>query len=313
MKKFLKVIICLILVAVIACAVIYPYVIKKYGDINIQTGKNLATGSITSYAAEQKRRNEKDVRIMSVNLLADYEGFGGSYVSPRASQFLAMREAFTPDIVALQEMSFNWYCCLQNNKGSYKAVRPLSTFVTMKMTALIYNNEKVRLIKSGDVEFENSDDIRTRRAVWGLFSQRCNGKTFVVISTHLSFVGENGSTPETVEAQAQTLLALAKSLNKENNCPVIIAGDFNSKEYADGNGTALFGASEVYEKLASGFKDARFNAKAHFYGTEKTEKNRLNDHIFINGEIDCPLFSLLSFKCLESMSDHYPLFADVRL
>ncbi len=313
MKKFIKTLICIILAVILSCSAAYPYVIKKYGDISVQTIGTKTTDDISLIAERQKRREENEIRIMSANLFADYEGFGGSIVTPRASQFIAVREAFSPDVVALQEMSFNWYCCLQNNDGSYKMVRPLSTFILMKMTALIYNAEKMRLIKSGDIEYENSDDIRTRRAVWGMFSQRNTGKTFIVVSTHLSFLGESGSgsTLETIEAQADALSVLVKTLENENNCPVIIAGDFNAKESSGVDNTQS--ASEVYEKLAKKYSDVRFSSKEQFYGTEKTVKSLLNDHIFIKGDVQCAAYSVLSFKCLESMSDHYPIFADVRL
>ena len=51
--------------------------------------------------------------------------------------FLQVLDTYRPDVVAVQEMSDQWYCCLMQNRGSYKLLYPVRTGALVRMTGLL--------------------------------------------------------------------------------------------------------------------------------------------------------------------------------
>lgn len=270
------------------------------------------TALIKKRNESQKPSKAETVRVMSFNLLADYKGFGGGDVKPRAKLFKRLVSDFSPDVLCLQEESFNWFCSIEKSLDGYRQIRPLTCFFGLKMTSLLYNESRVKLIKSGELEYENGDDFRTRRAVYGLFSQKSTGRRFIVISTHLGFLRDEfkASDLKTARSQCSELLRLSNSLQKEYSCDVIIAGDFNSKE-SDGKKDAS-PSCEIYCILKSVLSDAKYIAE-RICADEAIKAAPSNDHIFISGDVEVTDFFVISNEPYSKISDHYPLFADILL
>ncbi len=253
------------------------------------------------------KENITDLRIMSENLQADYKGFGGSGVSERASVFSSLLKGFSPDVVAVQEMSINWYRSIKDTVPSYKTVRKFSAGVLLYMTGIIYNENTVTLLNSGDLKYSSGNIYIAGHAVWGLFKQKITNKQFVLVSTHLNLIREGTEKEDFTEAQQQSceLKSLCKMLYVKYGCPVIIAGDFNSKEN-----------EEIYNTLLNSFNDCRTLAKTLLiYGGNKKGNKKVvtNDHIFILGKANVNKYILFSKKSTKAVSDHCPVTADIAM
>ncbi|MCI5948434.1 MAG: hypothetical protein PUK72_07950 [Oscillospiraceae bacterium] len=309
MKKFLKRTLIVLILLFSLPAVSYFGIVSKYGSVAASGAQSGVSNGYDSF----KEKADGAVRIMSFNLLADYGGFGGGEVSPRAERFLTMRNELLPDVLCLQEESFNWFCCLEKNRGDYRSLRPVTSFLGMKMTTVIFNSKTLKLLKSGDLEYENGDDMRTRRAVYGIFLHKASNKRFAVISTHLGFLRYALESEDivTVRSQCSELSALSKKLESENNCPVIIAGDFNSKEErTTDSGVDAF---EIYSVLKSVFSDTKLVAKNTLSGPLKSADALSNDHIFLLGNASVEAFGVVSDEYTKEISDHFPIYADIIL
>lgn len=253
-------------------------------------------------------RESTALRVMSFNLLADYKGFGGGEVLPRAELFSKLVSSTLPDVICLQEESFNWFCQIEKSLKDYRQIRPLTCFLGLKMTSVLYKKSTLTLLESGETEYEACDDFRTRRAVYGIFRKKDTGEHFIVISTHLGFLKSEYDLTGLTNARSQCsrLIALSNELSKKHGCPVIICGDFNSKE----NTSTAY--SEIYNILKSVYSDARYTSQK-LYCEERLKEAPSNDHIFTSGNVCVLAFSVVSDEEYSEISDHLPIFADILL
>lgn len=271
-----------------------------FGAFN-KNGINVASKVTPSHEAAA-------LRVMSFNLLADYKGFGGGEVLPRAELFSRLISSTLPDVICLQEESFNWFCQIEKSLEGYRQIRPLTCFLGLKMTSVLYKKSTLTLLESGETEYEACDDFRTRRAVYGVFLKKASHEKFAVISTHLGFLKSENDTVGLTNARAQCakLIALSNELSKKHGCPVIICGDFNSKE----NTSTAY--SEIYDILKSVYSDAKYTSQK-LYCEERLKEAPSNDHIFTSGNVSVLAFSVVSDEEYSEISDHRPIFADILL
>lgn len=315
MKKALRRVACgllsLVLVLAVGTAIAVPVVIRSRGDLSDYMVSEEFQESIGKASA--KRAKDTDARIMSANLLVHYESWGGTDAHKRAKMFLQVLDTYQPDVVAVQEMSDQWYCCLMQNRGSYKLLYPVRTGALVHMTGLLYNSDRVTLLDRGDVVYEQKDNVRLRRIVWGLFQNNQSGEKYIVSSTHLDLIrsGEEKAEQAVMESQADQATALAKTLAAQYKCPVFACGDFNAM---DGGGyDPVYDAPEIYARLAKGMTDTKTLAAKTKSGNNKKASAPTYDHIFLTGSAKVQCYGILSDGAMDAMSDHYPIYADVKL
>lgn len=308
-KKVMKIIAIIMSALVIVVAVAVPSVIYYRGDCSDYMLSDEFKKSIKN--ADTSRSDSTGARIMTSNLLVHYESWGGSDAHKRAAMFFKVLETYKPDVVALQEMSDQWFCCIMRNKGSYKMLYPVSTGALIKMTAIIYNSDTVDLLDSGEMAYSEGDNFRLRRVVWGLFQDKKTKKQYIVSSTHLDLIreGQEKSELKVMQSQVKEEISLTGSLQKEYSCPVFAAGDFNTMD--QGGYDEIYDAPSVYDKLASSLKDTKNLAKELTGGDAKKVSSPTYDHIFQLGKAKIERYSILSDSSMTAMSDHYPIFIDV--
>lgn len=315
MKKVLRRVACvllsLVLVLAVGTAIAVPVVIRSRGDLTDYMVSEEFQESIGK--ADAKRAKDTDARIMSANLLVHYESWGGTDAHKRAKMFLQVLDTYQPDVVAVQEMSDQWYCCLMQNRGSYKLLYPVRTGALVHMTGLLYDSDRVTLLDQGDVVYEQKDNVRLRRIVWGLFRNNQSGEKYIVSSTHLDLIrsGEEKAEQAVMENQADQATALAKTLAAQYKCPVFACGDFNAM---DGGGyDPVYDAPEIYARLAKGMTDTKTLAAKTKSGNNKKASAPTYDHIFLTGSAKVQCYGILSDGAMDAMSDHYPIYADVKI
>lgn len=315
MKKVLRRLFCtllsLVLLVTVGTAVAVPVIMRSRGDVSAYLVSEEFQESMAK--ADAKRSKNTTARIMSVNLLVHYESWGGTDAHKRAKMFLQVLDTYQPDVVAVQEMCDQWFCCLMQNRGSYKLLYPVRTGATVRMTGLLYNSRRVTLLEQGDVVYEQHDNPRLRRIVWGLFQDNRSGKKYIVSSTHLDLIRSGAEKTEQaiMKSQANQAVALAKSLQAQYQCPIFACGDFNAM---DGGGyDPVYDAPEIYNRLAKGMTDVKTVATATKSGNNKKAAAPTYDHIFLTGSAKVQCYGILSDGVMESMSDHYPIYADVKI
>lgn len=265
-------------------------------------------------ADDPSRREANDTRVMSANLLAEYESWGGSDAAPRAKQFLEVLKKYQPDAVGLQEVSGQWFCLLNRNlPDGYRFVSPAATGLLSHFTAIVYNETVLTLLDSGSIPLDKGTDTRTNRIEWAQFEQKDNGAQFLVTTTQFDRIqeGQIDSMLPILRSEAEQLLSFIKEKEEEYHCPVIVTGDFSAMENTAY--TKDSDASEIYELLASDLTDTKNDAAFAKSGLAQSLSEPSYDHIFFYGDGKITTFRLLSDLFMQEMSDHYPLYADIVL
>ena len=143
-----------------------------------------------------------------------------------------------------------------------------------------------------------------------VFEKLSDGTRFVVTNTHPAPTGQ----AENYARNFADLLKIADvELEKYKDLPVIMTGDFNTKEQA-----------EMYRTFmnTAGVKDAKYEADTlvrdycTYSGWQKAPKSgnaNCIDHIFVNSKTDVKLFNVVIDHDVPNTSDHIPIYADIAL
>ncbi len=306
LKTALSVIICLVLLITIIPFSVYAV----RGNLQNTELPHDFKNELTADSFE----NQADVRIMSSNLLVHYKSWGGLPAKPRAKQYIEILNSYKPDVVGIQELCDSWYCCIKKNlPDGYKMLYPVSTGTFIRMTAMIYNADTLELTESGNFAYKQNDNPRLRRVVWAVFKVKETGKQFAVTNTHFDLLREGREEELTavMKSQAEELLNCIDEISKKYNCPVFSVGDFNSTE--DTPFTKPIDIPEIYNTLSAKLTDTKFNCDNQICGTKQEWDYPSYDHIFLTGNARAQVFCLMSYEYLSDMSDHYPIFSDIKL
>ena len=312
-KKVLKITAAVAAVALVAAIAAYPIAYRVRGDLkNVDLPDDFAA-QLETVGGVQKAEGA-DVRVMSANLLVGYKSWGGTPVRPRAKQFVEVMRRFRPDVAALQEASFDWHACIAQNLANHEILHPQNNVVQKSLTTLIYNTETLDLLDSGRQAFSVGDGTQHRAVTWGVFETKADGKRFAVTSTHLNLVRDEetrGTEIETMTQQVNELLEIVNRIQTQYNCPVFCAGDYNAMENDSTKG--IYAGSEIYSLLTQTLTDTKFIAEQQAAGSVESFNVPTWDHIFLKGDASVCAFRVLSEPCLQDMSDHFPVFADIAL
>ncbi len=279
--------------------------LKTYGDISQHHATIEQTTEIEKLSAFYKKE-EKHIRLLTYNILADSIGFEGSPSQYRADAVCKIIEGISPDVCGFQEMSRKWFACIYNNTD-YKFIHPIRSGLFPTMTTLAYNPETVNLIAFGEQVFKNGSNSPLRRMVWGVFRHKKTDKIFAVINTHFSLSGSDFSDNTTPLTQALELITLCKDLKKLFNCPVFPLGDFNAHKPTKKT------PSPIYDILVTAFKNTTDLSETISHGENTNKKTLFIDHIFSFGDVKVANHTTLSQSNFKKLSDHYPIFCDISL
>lgn len=309
MKKRLIIFFVIIILLLLAAAAVLIFIYNDRGNISeVRLPKNFETE-----LADDAFENTGDIRIMSSNLLVDYQSWGGTPAKPRAKKYLALIDAYKPDVIGVQEFCENWYCAVNHNlPDGYKLINPLTTGLLLRMTAMIYNSDTLNLIESDTFSYEMGDP-RLRRVVWAVFEDKKTGKRFAVTNTHLDLLreGQYEELTNVMRSQRDEILNCIEELSERFDCPVFSTGDYNTAENTPYAKTADI--PEIYNSFADKLVDTKFVSKNQVCGSERNWLSLSYDHIFMKGNSEIKSFCLMSYDYLMDMSDHYTIFADVVL
>ncbi len=309
MRKALKKIIIFLTVTSVIIASSFILTINFRGNIDDYIISDEFEEAVDN--ADKLRSGSAYARIMTANVLAHYESWGGTDARKRAKMLLSILDEYSPDVVAIQEMCDQWYCSLLKNAENYKLIYPVLTGVMARTTAIIYNTNTVDLLDYGQYEYKRYDEKRVRRIVWGYFQDKESEKKYIVSSTHFNLIRKNAQTEslQIMNSQADEQVMIAQSLQNRYNCPVFCAGDYNAMD-SGGYDNDYF-APSVYDALTVSLKDTKLLAKRSTEGDAREVEKPTQDHIFMLGNSKVERYSIISDSIMKEMSDHYPIFIDV--
>ncbi len=279
--------------------------LKSYGDISQYPATTEETTEIDKLSDFYKKE-EKHIRLMTYNLLADSIGFEGTPAQTRADSVCRILKGISPDVCGLQETSRKWFACIYNNTN-YKFIHPIRTALFDSMTTLIYNPKTVTLVAFGEKVFESGNNSRLRRMVWGVFRHKETDTLFAVINTHFSLSEGNFTDNTTPLTQALELITLSKEIKNIFKCSVFSVGDFNTTRSTKNT------PSPIYNILTTAFQNTKDISKTVSNGENTTEKTLSVDHIFSFGDATITHHVTLSQANFKELSDHYPVFCDTEM
>ena len=251
-----------------------------------------------------------DIRIMSYNILNP--NWGGNAISEGRDKGVAnIVMYYLPDVVGLQETYAGWHNALQKylaDTGMYAFACQKNNAKSYNMTTFMYNTQTVKLVEEYVLDLDKNSDIRVFSVA--VFEKLSDGKRFVVTNTHPAPTGQAAN----YERNFADLMRIADAeLEKYKDLPVIMTGDFNTKEQ-----------SAMYKTFmnTAGVKDAKYEADVlvrdycTYSGWQKAPiKGNASciDHIFVNDRTDVKLFNVVIDHDVPNTSDHIPIYADITL
>ena len=252
-----------------------------------------------------------DVRIMSYNVL-NPKWNTSAPIEGRDKIATDVIRYYMPDVVGVQETAELWHKAIKTylvDTGYYATACAKTASGKYNMTTFLYNPKTVRLIDEYIIDLDEGSDIRVFAVA--VFETISDGERFVVTNTHPA---PASTQPENYARNFASILALVgEEMKKHEGLPIIMTGDFNTKEQAD-----------TYSEFmaAAGVKDAKYEAEilrrdyctARPWGGEILAGNAACiDHLFVNDAARVLLYNVVIGHNVAAASDHIPIYADIAL
>ena len=246
------------------------------------------------------------VRIMSFNIRS------GEY-EPRFTYVPELIKDYKPDSVGVQECTFSWISTLGTFLTEYSVVgvgrdEGAISINGGEISAILFLHAKYKLIDSGTFWISETPeevsfgwDAACRRVcTWAILENRETGERYAHVNTHLDHVGNIAR-----EKGAEMVSEFAMSFD----IPTVVTGDFNFSKGCDWyNKIIETGLTDTQDIAAE-----TMNGKT-YHAYKGGEEGLPIDFIFTNDKIE----TVYTYKIIRDMhgdeyiSDHYPIYADMK-
>ena len=253
--------------------------------------------------------DSETVRVMSFNVCGwDYKN-----IKNMAPQLIA---EYSPDLVGLQECTYDWYKKLTKELPEYGFVGVGRENGKLDKNSgescgILYKTDRFTLQDSGTFWLSETpeepskgwDGDYIRICTWAVFKDNATGEEVALVNTHLENI-DDGTGQEALEKGIQMVLDKIASFQ----IPVILTGDLNFEKDSQYHAAVT----------AAGLRDSQDLAESTMEGvTCPTERGGDTgehiDYIFTKG-----VSSVLTYKIIHDTydgkypSDHYPIYADMK-
>lgn len=279
------------------------------GSLGIVTGDSMYGHEFPIIEAAELA--DGDIRIMSFNTrYSDVNGVGLFFRKDIIREQIAELQ---PDSVGLQEATRATMKYLRRNLTGYKCVGVDRDHGKEngkgEYTAIFYREDKYTAVDSGNFWLSETPDEPSygpeagcrRVCTWVILENKETGIRFVHINTHFDNVSGNART-----FAANMLSEYIKANFDGMN--VVFTADMNTN----------YGAP--YNKMTSVLADTRYSAKdSQLYctfhdGNPETRADCVLDYVLCSPEIKVSSFRAVTAGVAGRMSsDHFPIYADIRL
>lgn len=284
------------------------------------------------YSFSQDKDNEKILRVMSFNTRCGSceDTIDVNHWSERKNRVFQLFKKYDPDIIGLQEAEIWQIKDIEKEFEEYKWIGAGRDDgkESGEFTAVFYKWKRFNpweydtywLSKTPDVPSKGWDAALNRTVTEVLFRDHKSELNFGFFNTHLDHMGEI--------ARIESAKILRKKANEYSGgyLPIIITGDFNLDENAEGYKILTSGELEIEELYPSVKYEPLLNAqyiseKPHYGGKitfnafgKKTDIESPIDFIFVNKYVKVLTHRIIA-DTLEGLypSDHFPVLADILL
>lgn len=259
-----------------------------------------------------------DLRVMTANILAEFPSWGLTTPVPGRAEILrGILDAYSPDVVGLQEVTPQWYKYWNDYIGDeYTFIYPDTPEGLTNYSSIIYKKDLFTVVEQGLHHFSTNGANHIRLVTWAVLENKQDGRRFAIFNTHWSWGGE-GSTrtgEQTAHIQLLEEAEIIRAVVEKYGCPVFCTADYNTKQdtpnYYDFMKEASVEDAKVLARQAGTLLTE--NGGCGVLGEPHNGVNSI-DHIFVT-----PGMKILSFNTVldcesASLSDHSPKYADVVL
>ncbi len=261
---------------------------------------------------------QQEIKVMSYNIRLDVKSDGENQWDKRKEKVAALMNYYEADFIGGQEVQHHQLQFLLNNLNGYAHIgvgrddgKEMGEY-----SCIFYKKEKYTVEQQGtfwlsatpDTVSMGWDAVCNRVCTYGLFKDKKTKKRFWVFNTHFDHIGVTAR----IES-AKLITNKIEQLKKQNNYPVILTGDFNSKPTeapAQYITSLMNNARTISETPAYGPADT-WNA----FQFDKKPENCI-DYIFVSKEdkIKVKKFATITDSYDKKYpSDHFPILATILL
>lgn len=271
---------------------------------------------LSSCASLKNKEKEKNLDIMTYNIRLATGDKGLKSWSKRGGHVVKQMKEKGVDVYLLQEPLKHQIDYIQSNLKNFSVVgKPriddeyLGTY-----NAIFFNRNKFKLKEDETfwvsetplLESKGWDASRVRIITYALLENRVTKDNFYVFNVHLD---QQGS--ESKIKGVELLDEWIKKINI-NNYPVIIGGDFNSKENTE---PILWFKDHYRDTKTVSITSPKGPLGTFNFFNDRTARHKYRiDYIFVNENIKVKSYEVLQNKYGEMYpSDHYPLYVELTI
>ena len=274
----------------------------------------------------------RPMTFMTFNIWGDY--FENPVEEREAGVEVTIRKA-RPDIVALQEVTPNWYrspMFAHLAKAGYVLVRGDEKAALMRAAfsgewtekhinhePILFRSDRLKLLASGTEFFHLS--LQTSKSVtWTVLEDKSSGMRFVAFGTHFWWQS-NGDESDTIrELNARHVLWLLADIRRKwgKGLPAILGGDLNSTEKSIAHAMLRSGGflnaasnADVRSPHCSHHGNPKRGADGKYHGSLRPAQDdtpaRSIDHIYCTRGIHALRHEICTDQAALDVSDHSPV------
>ncbi len=253
-----------------------------------------------------------DIRIMTANILAEMETWGGTTpVARRVEIFAAVLDVYQPDVVGVQEVTNAWYSYLPKYVGDkYVFLHPKTPTGLTNYSSILYDKTKYDVIDSGVEYFSTDGPNNIRLVTYAVFSSKTSDVKFCLFNTHWCW-----DTAEHAHRQATEEAALIKRVTAKYPYPYFCTADYNTIQETENYKYFLELTGAVDAKYAARDAGTLLNVSGGcgYLGTPRGESGNSIDHIFMSATCEARAFATITSNQTYDISDHSPKYVDAKL
>ncbi|MBL0146386.1 MAG: endonuclease/exonuclease/phosphatase family protein [Chitinophagaceae bacterium] len=259
---------------------------------------------------------QQEIKVMSYNIRLDVKNDGENWWEVRKDRVAALMNYYEADFIGGQEVQHHQlqYLLSKLTTYSFVGVGRDDGKEAGEYSCIFYRKDKYKVLKqstfwlspSPDSVGKGWDAAYNRVCSYGLFKDKKTKKKFWVFNAHLDHIGK--------QARLESVKLITKKVSKvllQNNLPVIITGDFNSKPN-----------EEPAQYMSTVFLNARNICTTQPYGSEDTwngfqfdkKPDGCIDYIFVNNKMEVSKFATITDSYDKKYpSDHFPILATLKI
>ena len=282
---------------------------KMRGQKDYDIGADFSLSGYASADLPIERAEGTDIRVMSYNILC--EKWGGTVTAPRAELLGTMLDAYSPDVVGIQEVDSIWCKYIPMYCIGYRHICTVRPDGGENYSTILYKEDKYDLVASGVVPYSMSANLFCRNMGWAILSDKATGSKIGIISTHWDFDNAENDRSVYRRVQAEEMALKVAELAKKYECPVFTTGDYNCRH----DSTSMNYFRSINNMWCFKFDSVKLvnnYGSASTLGTLPGSGGGVIDFVFGTKDTQAlASFVVVNFDT-KDISDHQPVVSDIK-